>query len=78
MWSSMASVRPGIDADEEGVGGDEIGVCQGFGDAMLDALVGRVPEEISTEEVPGLDLGLFERGDDPGALRPDSGRMVIT
>lgn len=68
----------GVDADEEGVGGDQVGVVQAADDAVLDVLVGRVAQEVAAEEVAGLDAGGFKGADDIGMGERDSGRTVIT
>ena len=57
----------GVDADEEGVGGDQVGVVQAADDAVFDVLVGRVAQEVAAEEVAGLDAGGFQGADDVGA-----------
>ena len=57
----------GVDADEEGVGGDQVGVVQAADDAVLDVLVGRVAQEVATEEIAGLNAGGFQGADDVGA-----------
>ena len=59
--------QAGIDADEEGVGGDHVGVGQRADDAMLDVRVGRMPQQVAAEQIAGLDAGGFERVDQFGA-----------
>jgi len=57
----------GVNADEEGVGGDQVGVVQVADNTVLDVLVGRVAQEVTTEQVAGFDTGGFQGADEVGA-----------
>ena len=58
----MGVGEAGIDADEECVRGDDVGVLQVADDAVIDILEGWVAQEVAAEQAAGLDPVGFEKG----------------